>query len=244
MKKLILLSLFAMILPQLIAQNVDVLYMKNGSLIRGTIEELIPGKTVRMLDKCGNSIVYDLNEVEKITSEEMPGNTNGDEYEPYRTGLVNITSIGLLVGSISNEQPAPFSIQSTIGWRLPSGLQLGGGMGLEFISSTHMPFFADLRFDFFDKPVTPCLIAKGGYAIPLQWTVEKYSTTYSYSGGPMAAFGIGLKIRSRNEVAWDISMLYRFQQINYNYVYSSQSITYDYSENYSRVELRLGLYLD
>jgi len=52
-------------------QNQDVLYLKNGSIIRGKIVELIPNKTIKIKTVDGSLFVYQMAEVEKITIEEV-----------------------------------------------------------------------------------------------------------------------------------------------------------------------------
>ncbi len=53
----------------LIAQEVDHLYLKNGSVIRGNIQEIEPRDHVKIQDLCGNIWYYQIADVEKITSE-------------------------------------------------------------------------------------------------------------------------------------------------------------------------------
>lgn len=50
-----------------IAQAEDVVYLKNGSIIHGTITEEVPGKSLKIETKDGNVFVYKVKEVEKIT---------------------------------------------------------------------------------------------------------------------------------------------------------------------------------
>jgi len=50
----------------------DVVYLKNGSLIRGTIMEQIPGETIKIQTRDGNLLVYKMSEVLKITKEARP----------------------------------------------------------------------------------------------------------------------------------------------------------------------------
>ncbi len=51
-------------------QNQDVVYLKNGSIIRGKIVELTPNKTVKIKTADGSIFVYKMDEVEKISMEE------------------------------------------------------------------------------------------------------------------------------------------------------------------------------
>lgn len=48
----------------------DVVYLKNGSIIRGVIVEQVPGKSLTIKTADGNVFVFDLQEVEKMTREE------------------------------------------------------------------------------------------------------------------------------------------------------------------------------
>ena len=56
----------------LIAQEVDHVYLKNGSVIRGNILEIEPVDHVKIEDLCGNIWYYKIADVEKITSEPYP----------------------------------------------------------------------------------------------------------------------------------------------------------------------------
>jgi hypothetical protein len=50
----------------LIAQIKDIVYLKNGSVIKGTILEMIPEKTIKIQTSDGNIFVYKMSEVEKV----------------------------------------------------------------------------------------------------------------------------------------------------------------------------------
>ena len=50
---------------------VDVVYLKNGSVIRGTIVEQVPGESLKVQTANGSIFVYTLDEVEKMTKEEV-----------------------------------------------------------------------------------------------------------------------------------------------------------------------------
>ncbi|HDQ26489.1 MAG TPA: hypothetical protein ENN43_07085 [bacterium] len=54
------------------AKRQDVVYLKNGSVIRREIER-IPGKTIKVETRDGSVFVYKMSEVEKIAKEEVKG---------------------------------------------------------------------------------------------------------------------------------------------------------------------------
>jgi len=170
-----------------------------------------------------------------LAQEERPG------FEP---GFMNMTSIGFLAGSSNNAQVAPFSLQMVNGWRTGAGFVGGLGVGIEFLNVNYMPLFADLRYELWGDDVVPCLILRGGYALPLDAGYEEYDMEHSYEGGPMAAVGMGLKIRSREHLAWHVDLMYRYQRTSYSESYGWNGQDYDYTDIYNRIEIRLGFYLD
>jgi hypothetical protein len=55
----------------MVAQTVyrDVVYLKNGSVIKGTIVETIPEKSIKIETADGNLFVYNMSDIEKLTKE-------------------------------------------------------------------------------------------------------------------------------------------------------------------------------
>ena len=47
----------------------DVVYLKNGSIIRGFIIEQVPKKSIKIETYSGNIFVYQMEEIEKLTKE-------------------------------------------------------------------------------------------------------------------------------------------------------------------------------
>jgi len=234
-----------MISPLLLAQDTDHVYLKSGSVIRGNILVIEPMDHVKIEDMCGNIWYYKITEVEKITSEPFePVKGKDQKTIGFDAGFVNMTSIGFLVGSSYNAQVAPFSLLMVNGYRVPNGFFAGIGTGIEFFSSSYMPFFLDLRYDLLGTDVVPYVVAKGGWGVPLSSNREEYDITYEYSGGPLFGAGIGLKIRTRNHFAWDIELLYRYQETSYKEIYDWNNQEYDYTDVFNRIEIRLGFYID
>lgn len=52
-------------------ESIDVVYLKNGSVIKGTIIEQIPNVSIKIKTKDGNVFVYKMEEIEKTTREEL-----------------------------------------------------------------------------------------------------------------------------------------------------------------------------
>lgn len=222
------------------AQNSDQVTLKNGSVIRGTVKKLVPDGNVTIDDMAGNTWVFRMDEVEQIEAIEggtkhISGNLN--------PGLVNMTTIGFLAGSQNSEYIAPFSMQTSVGYMTSSGIYGGVLTGIEFLNINHIPLMIDFQYALKTGDVIPVLIARGGYMLPSKSTSDYYGTKYTYSGGPAGALGMGLKIRSRENFAWDVSLLYRYMQINYTEDYEWQDNLNKYRDVYNRLELRVGFYI-
>lgn len=72
MKKLLFLCLFGLCSTMILAQNAnlqDVVYLKNGSIIKGTIIEQVPNESLKIETRDGNVFVYKITEISKITKE-------------------------------------------------------------------------------------------------------------------------------------------------------------------------------
>lgn len=227
------------------AQEVDHIYLKSGSVIRGNILEIEPEDHVKIEDLCGNIWYYPMADVAKITAEPYRSGRNLTKAEPkFNHGFVNMTSIGFLAGSSSNAQVAPFSLVMVNGWRNSMGIFTGAGIGIEFLNTNYMPLFFDLRYDLFGSDVVPYLMARGGYSVPLTPDREEYDLEYTYKGGPMMAAGMGLKIKTRDHFAWDIEVMYRYQKTSYHEINHWSSQPYEYTDLYNRIEIRVGFYID
>lgn len=50
-------------------KTIDVLYLKNGSIIKGLIQELVPNEKVKIATSDGSLFVYQMDEVEKVLKE-------------------------------------------------------------------------------------------------------------------------------------------------------------------------------
>jgi hypothetical protein len=243
MQKNIYVSIIVLMLlgMNLSAQKTDQVTLHNGTTIRGNIVKIIPESTVTINDHSGNTWVYNMDEVKQIDEVDTRLKEVG---AGFSSGWVNMTSIGFLAGSQSSDYIAPFSMQNSLGYRNNSGIYTGLLLGLEFIDITHIPMMLDFQYTLRNADISPVLIARAGYMMPSMKEQEMYSTQYTYSGGVAGAFGVGLKIRTKDIFAWDVNVLYRYMQINYTEANEWQSFyTNDYKDIYNRLELRVGIYL-
>lgn len=74
MKRIFILALVAVIgfaMPAAAQQYQEVVYLKNGSVIKGVVIEQIPGQSVKVQTQDGSIFVYEMSEVDKIVKEDL-----------------------------------------------------------------------------------------------------------------------------------------------------------------------------
>ena len=69
----------------------DVVYLKNGSIIRGMIIEQVPNKSIKIETSDKSLFVYQIDEVEKITKELARTDTRSSKLSGKRKGYIGIS---------------------------------------------------------------------------------------------------------------------------------------------------------
>lgn len=168
MKKVICLLLLLFICVLGFSQTIyeEVIYLKNGSIIRGVIIEQIPGKSYKIKTKDRNVFVFKAEEVEKITKEEVPiEKTNSTEKvkkSPFdfslvpNKGYMGTLNLGVLMSSYNGDEVG-VSLSSTHGLKLSKTTFLGLGTGIEIWGDAYLPVFLDFRFSPKKGQVSPDL---------------------------------------------------------------------------------------
>jgi TM2 domain-containing membrane protein YozV len=77
----------------------EVVYLKNGSIIRGTVIEQVPNVSLKIQTKDGNVFVYKMEEVEKITKE-LPLNNFSEEYYSNYSGSEKSPALAVLLSAM------------------------------------------------------------------------------------------------------------------------------------------------
>ena len=222
----------------------DVVYLKNGSVIRGQIMEYKSGEYVKIKTVCLNIWVFTEQEIEKIAKEDV----SDHQYPPYlvksvkEKGYVNISDFGILAGSGELTKDNAFSIHVVNGYKFPNKVTLGGGIGVEFFNETVIPLFGDFRYHFFKDNLSPFAFIQSGYAIPLEKRKDNYGTVYHSKGGPMFSSGIGYRFTINNRTAVALSIAYRFQELKTTSTFDWNEQEVDIFERYHRLAIRFGFY--
>ena len=104
MKKYLALLLFALITTLSFGQSnyQDVIYLKNGSIIRGVIIEQVPNKSIKIETADRSVFVYQIDEIEKIAKEEKVSNKNNESVR--KKGFIGLElGANIPVGKFADE---------------------------------------------------------------------------------------------------------------------------------------------
>lgn len=183
MKKIVTLIAFILISLVSPAQKnyQDVVYLKNGSIIRGVIIEQIPNKSIKMETPDKSIFVYQLDEIEKITKEERVNSNSKQSNDNYfiSKGRINNVEISLEPGIGYNvyldggergykNNSLSVGFHYSCSYMINSNFSAGGFIGLDFNKLYHsikIPIGADLNAYLFKTRVSPLIFFKPAYYI-------------------------------------------------------------------------------
>lgn len=229
MKKLAAIFVFVLVCAFAFAQEnyQDVVYLKNGSVIRGLIIEQIPNKSIKVQTADRSVFVYQIDEVEKMTKEvSQPQSVSPKVKKESRHGYLLLieNSAGLGTGDYGMNMEK-FSIIN--GYRFNPYISLGIGTGIRYgtlsnydvdFDNFYLPVFADFRVNFINRKVTPYISLDLGSVYNLSDSDEDPGVFFNPT--------IGVKFKFTQRMGLNIGVGYDLQTISCyssNYYYDDPS---------------------
>jgi hypothetical protein len=242
MKTFFLISaLIVICFPAISQKNMDdVVYLKNGSKIKGTIVQVYPDSIVQIKQFGGSMWIFPMKDVLMIAKEEKVNvKASIDTFDGYHFGM----EAGALIGAGSNEYKAPLGIYMLHSYHITPSLAAGVGAGLEFFRITHAPVYLDLRYYLNKGYYAPFIFMEGGMMIPLGDKETDYDGS-SYKGklGYMINPGIGFLFPLSERSVFSISFSYRYHEL-VSEKENSPLTDYTRIERMNRFNLRIGFLL-
>lgn len=108
-------------------RTIETVYLKNGSVIRGTVIEQMPGLSLKVQTKDGSVFVYQMDEVERIAKEQATGFLSFGSNEIEYTGVDVTIGGGLL--AVADGAMGMGGIE--VGKRFSQNFYWGMGVGVE-----------------------------------------------------------------------------------------------------------------
>ncbi len=223
-----------------------VVYLKNGSIVRGALLSQDPGAPVKIKTSDNNIWVFERSSIDSIDQKAKLS-------APFHTGFFNLTEGGVLIGNRDNDFNAPSTFMNVSGWQFSNGLAAGVGLGVDFFSETYLPVVADFRYYLRNQGIKPFISAQGGYAIALgkadKQYVYNYASTYyiwpapvgqaldvDARGGWLANPSIGFVAPLGENLGLTLSAGYRIMRHRY-----TREDNYKLDIDYNRLSLKVGL---
>jgi len=218
----------------------DVIYLKNGSIVRGDVIEYKFGEYVKILSSGQNVWVFESDEIEKIAKEDAVPLKNKIEFK--EKGYFNVSDVGALAGSNSWGSTLSFSVLITNGYKFENRISVGLVTGLEVMRIVAIPALAEFRFDFTKGKTSPFVAVRGGYSFPLT-NFESVANNPTYQGGYSAGAVFGVRNYLANNTALVFSLGFRQTElISHSSVWWWEGGRRDIKtvDIFNRVEVRLG----
>lgn len=204
----------------------DVVYLENGSVIRGQVMEYDPNGNIKIEIYGGSVLVYKSSEVLKIEKESVKV---GQEVKKIKrpnhrvpnTGLYATIAVGTLGGLGDWGEPTPgISLKGAVGWHFHRLLGVGGGIGMMNLGGpTFVPIFANIRGNFMKSTASLFYDINVGYGIgvanPMHF--NGFGQLESVTGGLYLRPSIGVRFPStrRTHVFLDFGYVIQFSNMQY-----------------------------
>ena len=168
MKQLFILCIILFLGQKAKAQDIeDVIYMKDGGIMRGIILEKSPGKGIKIQIGYRKTVFIKQEEIEKISREKVDEGATVLSAEPVKKGgYVSQFDIGLDKGR-THPNLDRLHINLINGYRFNEHFSLGAGLGLRFYTVPRdilIPLFVCAKYTVLNRRISPFLMLAAGYS--------------------------------------------------------------------------------
>jgi hypothetical protein len=192
----------------------DVVYLSNGSIIRGVAKTDSTAGIIRILNRAGDTWVFNLSEVDSLTREKP--------YE-YKAVLFNQPGFEFNINAeflIRSQENAIGKavipgVDMVFGYRINPFFSAGAGMGLEFFETMEIPFSLSVRARTSVRALSPFALIKAGYTMPAEKRSDDWNYSYTSYGGFNGSLGLGIEKILNENASFLFSFSYHYQALNY-----------------------------
>jgi hypothetical protein len=239
MKKYLALILFELVTSLAFAQSTyeDVVYLKNGSIIRGAIIEHVPDKSIKIKTADRSMFVYQMDEIEKFTKEEITNeNDSSGNKLGLEKGLKKIIEMGF-ANKLGDYGKDRYTLNIIYGYQFNPYFSLGLGTGLHYyyqerVNDVIIPVFADLRLNFANNKISPYIALGAGYS---------FEATTEFNGlGVFLNPTAGVSLKFSNKSTLNIGLGFERQKMD---LYEFKDLTNRYTiyKNSDAICMNVGI---
>ena len=171
---LLALCMLGFILPANAQKLTDVVYLKNGSIVKGDIIEQIPNVSLKIETRDGNVFFYTMEEIEKLAKERLQGRDgSSSSNRGLQSGYRGIIEFGYQIG-VGDFGMERLELNMINGGQINPYFSLGVGAGVRYYFNAKegiggeygiaVPLFADVKINFVDDSISPYLSCGIGYS--------------------------------------------------------------------------------
>ena len=182
----------------------DIVYLNNGSILRGKIVENERGVRTSIEILGHNLIVIPDSAIKMIL---MDQKVQAKERENSGSPVEMNANINFYGGSENSNSGGLTFVTS---YKFPIRLSVGVGIGMEWFEHQQIPFLAETKYYFLQGSFSPFVYAHGGYAVPM--TKKTDGDWSEYYGGWLTGTGGGLRLNFSKRNALVFSFGYRYQK--------------------------------
>jgi len=208
---------------------IDVVYLKNGNIIRGEILEHMKDQYVSIQTPDQNIWKFTYDELTRITLEptlHIKPEKFIQQPEKGYNGRIGLSTL-IANGTPQYDRPVIPALYIVQSYRFQPLLNAGIGTGLEVLDRGMMlPVFAEISGDITTgRMVNPHIYVQGGYGFAVhdgqqrqiwengQWIDE----TGEVKGGIHAGLGAGIRLLTRYDLSWLFTLGYKYQAYEEKY---------------------------
>lgn len=214
------------------AQNyTEVVYLKNGSVIKGIITEQVPNVSLKIQTADGSLIICKMDEVDKITKENFNTQRHRNMSRTTLKGYKGMVDLGYIFDT-SDTNSSKLSVSTSHGYQFNNHFFLGAGMACDYYTDADLvsvPIFTHFKANFINKRITPFADIKTGYAVG---DIEGFYVTT----------GVGVRFGLAGKKAISLKLEYNFQDCSYDesYYFNGNYYSYDYTSSLEGLGLKVG----
>lgn len=221
----------------------EVVYLMNGSVIRGDVIEQNKEK-IKIKIAGGSILVYEMSEVERITKEEkkIKDKKGAKDFRFKETGYYNAVSFGLLPGQDEfGNFPFGGSLHYVLGYQYQPIIGAGIGIGADTYLYSEIrnviPLYLEARgYLTENQPFSPYYSVQAGYGFAL---VNNTQSMIDAKGGIMLHPKVGFRFPSRSNASFTTEIGYLFQKASFTF--DDWQGRYRDSVSFRRISVRLGI---
>ncbi|HYV91257.1 MAG TPA: hypothetical protein VE978_05720 [Chitinophagales bacterium] len=215
---LIILSLLPLVsYGQTVTQ--DVLYLRDSSVIRGTIINQSVDSVIKIQIIGGSVLVINKTSVLNIFHQPVLEYAI-TPFQQEEKGYSNYTELGVMIG-----QEGGILLETVNGYRFKKYFFTGAGIGVDLMNVAVLSIFANGRWEMLNKRATPYLYVNAGYGFPIYHNPDHYYHEVKYHGGITYSGGAGMRFKFYGDGAFLVSAGYKNGRLYSDY-FSEPEYTY------------------